>query len=301
MELPLSNRYTILERIAGHVPKIGKSAGEELNWAYRLLDTQNNEECIGMFCKPNHITLINKDIWNELNTTYKSSITWYLGSQGYITRTVKEREENPYIYLHQFVTKHIGAGKGKLSIDHQNQNKFDNRLVNLRIVGQGEQNKNRGKVSRHANARELPKELEGATLPKFCVYYKECYNKEKNLFREFFTIEGHPNLEGKRRATTKSSKKTICEKFNEAIDILTELDLQNLSPKELHNKVWCKLCDQSFIDEDNRKLKIEKTENDEEECYYCTTCFEMRGNTSLEYFLNHIKEIYLHNFENKDT
>ena len=297
MELPLSTRYTVIERLPGHVPKMGKSAGEELNWAYRLLDTQNNEECIGMFCKPNHITLIDKDIWNELATTYKSSITWYLGSQGYITRTVKEKEENPYIYLHQLVTKHIGAGKGKQSIDHQNQNKFDNRLANLRIVGQGEQNKNRGKVSRHANAKELPKELEGVTLPKFCVYYKECYNKEKELFREFFTIEGHPNLEGKRKATTKSSKKTILEKFEEAIDILTELDNKNLSPEELDSKIACKLCDQMFFDEDDRKLYIEKTENGDKECYYCATCYEMRGNTTLDYFLNQIKQIYINNPE----
>jgi hypothetical protein len=229
MEIPLSSRYTILERFSGHTPTLGKSAGEELNWAFRILDTENNEECIGMYCKPNHITLIDKDIWEELTTKYKSSISWYLGSQGYIARTVKETDDNPYLTLHQFVTKHIGQGKGKQSVDHINQNKLDNRLANLRIVGQGEQNANRGKVTRHKKAKELPKEIT-EPLPKFCVYYKECFNKEKGLWREFFTIEGHPKQEGKRKATSKSGKVNILDKLKEAKEILFELDNGHPSP-----------------------------------------------------------------------
>jgi hypothetical protein len=221
MELPLSEKYTILERLPGHVPLMGKSAGEELNWAYHLKNKETSEECIAMFCKPNHLTFIDEEVWQKLHNT---SITWYFAPVGYIMRTVKKDDEFSYTYLHQFVKEHCGYGKGQQSIDHENQNKLDNRKVNLRIVDMSEQNRNRGKVSRHANARELPKEFDGVTLPKFCVYYKECYNKEKNMWREFFTIEGHPKQEGKRKATTKSSKKTIIEKFEEANLILAELD-----------------------------------------------------------------------------
>jgi hypothetical protein len=295
MELPLSDSFKIIERLSGHIPKMGKSAGQELNWAYLLLDTKTSEEYIGMFCKPNHITLIDKEIWDKLHEKDNVNITWYLAHNGYISRTVKKEDDIPFTYLHQFITGHSGNGKGQDSIDHINQNKLDNRKINLRIVKQGEQNKNRGKVARHSNAKELPKELEGVTLPKFCVYYEDYKKNEKGekvLLRNFFTIEGHPNQEGKRKATSKSSKKTILEKFEEAIDILTELDTKNLTADELNDKVWCKLCDQAFIDEDDRKLKIEKTESSEKKCYYCSTCYEIRGNTSLEYFLDHIKKIY---------
>jgi hypothetical protein len=220
MELPLSDSFKILERLSGHIPKMGKLADQELNWAYSLLDTKTSEECIGMFCKPNHITLIDKEIWNKLK---EKNITWYLGKNGYITRTVKKEDEFPFTYLHQFITGH--SAKGKSSIHHINQNKLDNRAKNLRIVEKVK--KNRGKVARHSNAKELPKELEGVTLPKFCVYYEDYKKNEKGekvLLRNFFTIEGHPSQGEKRVATTKSMKISILDKFKEAIDILSILN-----------------------------------------------------------------------------
>jgi hypothetical protein len=55
------------------------------------------------------------------------------------------------------------------------------------------------------------------------VYYKECYNKVKNLWREFFTIEGHPAQQGSRQATTKSGKVSIQAKLEEAKLILNSL------------------------------------------------------------------------------
>ena len=51
-------------------------------------------------------------------------------------------------------------------------------------------------------------------LPKYVVYYRECYNKEKNLWREFFKIEKHPGLT-KPIASSKSKKFTIQEKLEE--------------------------------------------------------------------------------------
>ena len=51
-------------------------------------------------------------------------------------------------------------------------------------------------------------------LPKYVVYYRECYNKEKDLWREFFKIEKHPDLD-KPLAGSKSNKFTIHEKLDE--------------------------------------------------------------------------------------
>ncbi len=224
MELPLSKKYTILEKLPGHTPRLGKSAGEELNWAYRIQDLSSNEIFIGMFCKPNHITFIDVKIWDQLQTERFQALTWYYANHiGYIARTIKKEDIYQYGYLHQLIMDHCGNGKGGESIDHINQNKINNRKSNLRITSQSVQNQNRGKVARHKAAKPLPSEIIGP-LPKFCVYYKENLNKEKTKWREFFTIEGHPKQDEKRKATTKSGKISIIQKLEEAKSILNDLD-----------------------------------------------------------------------------
>jgi hypothetical protein len=224
MDPPLLKGARILERIPGHIPKMGKSAGEELNWAYRLQDASTNEIYIGMFCKPNHMTMLDLSSWERLQTNTWKDITWYYAPVGYIARTVKKDDTvHPHAYLHQFVLDHCGNGKGGESIDHINQNKLDNRASNLRLASQSLQNTNRGKVARHRDARELPAGIEGP-LPKYCVYYKEFLDKERTRWREFFTIEGHPNQKGARKATTKSIKVPILDKLKEANEMLKDLD-----------------------------------------------------------------------------
>jgi hypothetical protein len=222
MELPVPDSFEVLERLPGHVPTMGKSAGQELNWAYCLRARDSKEKCIGMFCKPNHLTLISTETWEILQLEDYKYITWYIAPVGYVTRTVKANDPVPYTFLHQMILNHARKGRGQESIDHINQNKLDNRTTNLRITSQSVQNANRGKVARHRTARPLPEGIEGP-LPKFCVYYKECYNKEKNLWREFFTVEGHPTQAGARKATTKSGKVGLQEKLKEAKEILAAL------------------------------------------------------------------------------
>ena len=60
-------------------------------------------------------------------------------------------------------------------------------------------------------------------LPKYVVYYRECYNKEKQLFREFFKIEKHPKII-KPINSTKSMKVSIMDKLNEIKNIIKNIE-----------------------------------------------------------------------------
>ena len=69
-------------------------------------------------------------------------------------------------------------------------------------------------------------------IPKYVYYCKECYNKEKNLWREFFRIEKHPKQE-KTISSSKSSKLTILEKLEQIKEKLYNLDNNIEVEKEL--------------------------------------------------------------------
>ena len=54
-------------------------------------------------------------------------------------------------------------------------------------------------------------------------FFKECYNKEKNLYRDFFRVEKHPNLK-KMWSSSKSIKINILEKLASANLVVDNLD-----------------------------------------------------------------------------
>jgi hypothetical protein len=88
------------------------------------------------------------------------------------------------------------------------------------------------KRERKYNAIKLPEDLNQHMLPKYVGYYKECYNVEKKLYREFFKIEKHPNMvKHKVYVSSKSNKLTLLEKLEQIKKIL--LDLDNLEKDEL--------------------------------------------------------------------
>ena len=72
----------------------------------------------------------------------------------------------------------------------------------------------------------MPAELEGIAFPKYVNYCSEIMNrgKENEYKREFFRVESHPNSDKKCMSTTKSAKKTIIEKLEEAKRIVRQLD-----------------------------------------------------------------------------
>ena len=154
------------------------------------------------------------------------------------------------MYLHQYLTKYYGNGtkQGALSVDHINQDKFDNRMCNLRIVDASTQNANMGKKNRQEIARPLPEGIQQHELAKYVSYNEEIYNKKENAIRGYFTVEGHPKLieigiqrqiaEGlsepkrNRHHSTKSIYVSARDKLNEANYIIYCLDNDLEIPKK---------------------------------------------------------------------
>ena len=67
-------------------------------------------------------------------------------------------------------------------------------------------------------------------MRKYVVYYKECYNREKDLYREFFKIEKHPKL-GKIWMSSKSGKVSLLDKLEQANKVIDDLEM-NIQPQE---------------------------------------------------------------------
>ncbi len=146
----------------------------------------------------------------------KFKLTFCIHVNGYV-------QCNPAkLYIHQIIMNCYYNGKGTkiISVDHIDQNKTNNIYSNLRIATRKEQENNSKGIKEHtkrarkSNARPLPPGLTQEMMPKYVVYYKECYNKEKNLWREFLKIEKHPKT-SKSVCSSKSTKLTILQKLEE--------------------------------------------------------------------------------------
>ena len=94
-----------------------------------------------------------------------------------------------------------------------------NDLSNIQIL------KEDFKRERKHNAVKLPESIIQESIPKYVTYYKECYNNQKKLYREFFKIEKHPKMvKGKLYVSSKSNKIHILEKLEEIKKILEKLN-----------------------------------------------------------------------------
>ena len=215
----------------------GKYSGQIRNMYWKVKD--NNDVYYLMSCKDlNKKNVYFKFDINSLDkvlNVYKNNrYTWHIGKNGY-AKTCYINDEGKKInrYLHQHLMDYYGNGleKNTKTIDHINRDKLDNRLSNLRLATQSEQNINTDKRKRKKDAKDLPDGLTQDMIPKYVVYYNECYNKEKDLYRDFFKIEKHPKYEGT-ICGSKSNKVSIHDKLKEIKEFLKNIDENKDTIKE---------------------------------------------------------------------
>ena len=224
----VKKKYDVIEYIQGHYLTSGNDAYVLKNPMWRIRN-QENEEVIIMYCEKNSICILCPESYEKILDFEKlynngQKLTFYKHQNGYIGCASN-------LYIHQIVTDCRGNGKGTktISVDHIDRNPLNNTLTNLRIASRSEQEQNSKGISegtkreRKSSARELPDGLTQQMMMKFVVYYKECYNKEKKLYREFFKVEKHPKID-KPWMSSKSNKISLLEKLASANKVVTDLE-----------------------------------------------------------------------------
>ena len=224
-----SQHENVIEKDDGVYIRAGKFAGTYKNFCYLIENTETKERYYKMTCNPDNTkcTILSIEDMEIIKNykPYRPIWTVQIGN-GYAYAKIPVTKTN--ITLHSFVIKNMNPNDERIndkkySIDHINRIRLDNRRVNLRWATQSIQNSNQNKRNRKKTAKPLPEEITQDMIPKYVYYCKECYNKEKNLWREFFRIEKHPKQE-KTISSSKSSKLTIQEKLEQIKEKLYNLE-----------------------------------------------------------------------------
>lgn len=181
-----------------------------------------------MPCGKDNTTLLDEESYDRIAAFEEENgrQRFYVNGGGYVTANPSNR------YLHQIIMGYFGRGRGTKngSVDHIDRDKLNNRFTNLRVATSKEQQSNRKgvlpgtKCARQKGACDLPEGITQEMLPKYVVYRNECYNKEKQSYRERFYIDGHPKLNGRYINSTTSGKVSIEDKLKEIIEKLHALE-----------------------------------------------------------------------------
>jgi hypothetical protein len=221
----IRTKYKVIDIILGHTKDKGVYANIERNRIWVL------ETHYLMACEKDTLVKLCKDSYKKIldyEEKIGDKITWHKLENGYIGST------KCGLYMHQIIMNCYGNGKGtkNISVDHIDQDPTNNILSNLRIATRTEQEQNsKGimldtKRNRKHNAKSLPDGLTQDMMRKYVVYYKECYNKDKDLYREFFKIETHPLLD-KIWISSKSNKIPLLDKLENANKVVDSLAVKS--------------------------------------------------------------------------
>jgi hypothetical protein len=232
----VKENYDVISYMNGHFSRNGKDAYIMKNPIWHINDNEGSRKIL-MYCEPKTLITLCVNSYNKLidferKHNNSKKLTFHRDNNGYISCHYKSSG----LFIHQIITGCYGNGKGtkNISVDHIDRDPLNNTYENLRVATRKEQEENsKGikqgtKRARKTNARQLPEGITHDMLPKYVYYCKECYNKEKQLYREFFRIEKHPNLKTKQIAGTKSSKVSIFEKLEQIKDRLVSLENVNI-------------------------------------------------------------------------
>ena len=235
----ISKKYKIIDFNLGHKIEKGKEANKYKNPVWIVKDHDEKIYHL-MFCENDTMVKLcpvsyKKVLDFEKTKNNGNKITFSKHSNGYI-------QSNINLFIHQIVTGCHGNGKGtkKVSVDHIDGDPLNNTWDNLRVANLHQQLQNSKGVksgtkrARKHNAQNLPEGWTQEMLPKYVTYNRECYNKAKNLWREFFRIEKHPNQE-KQWSSSKSTQQSLESKLSQTVEALEVLS-QGIQPKTLSQK-----------------------------------------------------------------
>jgi hypothetical protein len=232
-DFPIPKNVLILENGEPKYINTGVHAGKYRNMYWKVKENENIYYI--MHIKDDIYTKYSVDDNDKVLGVKNKRTAWYLNKNGYISSSILINGHKSYIYLHQYIMNtHDENNRDMIkTIDHINQDKFDNRRENLRFATMSEQNKNKGRTARPTNACELPESLKNFVFPKFICYNNRRVSSHSEKRREFFTIEKHPKLHlvkdvenhpNIKWESTKSDKVPLMKKLEQTLFVLEYLN-----------------------------------------------------------------------------
>ena len=159
--------------------------------------------------------------------------------------------------------------------------------------------KDDSKRVRKSNAVKLPPQINESMIPKYVVYYKECYNREKMLFREFFKIEKHPKVTTNRVYTSsKSNKINILDKLEQIKTILENIENdfneETIDEEEVEKITLPKYVSLKKHEKDNERyyLIFDKKIGENRQTYKALCNNKLTISQNLDEFIKKINEKY---------
>lgn len=194
---PLPPGFTVHRRQPGKTPADGIYADQETNWYYEATDNETGLPAAILYCQPGVFTIVDLDRLADIS----AAGVWSIMSNGYPgTHTTETGGERSMMTLHSFLMGHRGHGvsAGRILVQHINKDRLDNRMANLRLVNQRQQNLLRPKCRRQRRARPLPDGIVQSDMPKYVCYVEDVLRKKKpngtveETPRAYFVVSSHP-------------------------------------------------------------------------------------------------------------